>query len=86
MKNILMLAVVSLISCTKEDFTRYTATLKNNTARNIVLLSYKSRTVLAGDTIRLIPNSEFKIASGTQWGLSTVPGFSSKYFGGLMTQ
>lgn len=83
MKNILMFAIVCLIfSCTKEDRTRYTATLKNNTTHKIIVLPYKSGVVFASDTIKLLPNAEFQIASGTQWGLSTVPGFSSKYAGG----
>ena len=83
MKTILIFVIIGvLFSCTKEGITRYTATLKNSTAHSIVILSYKSGIVLTGDTIKLLSNSEFQIGSGTERGLRTVPGFSSKYAGG----
>jgi hypothetical protein len=83
MKNCLFYIFLFLIpSCIKEDITVYTATLKNNTTHNIIILPFKSGSVLASDTIKLAPNSQFQIANGSTWGKVTGPGFSSQYFGG----
>jgi len=83
MKYLLFGVTIFLLNaCSKEDFTSYSATLQNKTMHSILILPYKSGVVLSADTIKLTANSEFQIANGVQWGIVTVPGFSSKYAGG----
>lgn len=70
------------ISCTKEDATYYTATLKNSTNHQISIWPYKNGIVHPLDTIKLLPNTEFTIADGSSRGIDSSPGFKSNYFGG----
>ena len=63
------------VSCTKDYNSQYTT-------HSIKILFFKNGAVSSNDTVRLGQNQQFEIASGTQRGNITAPGFTSKYFGG----
>jgi hypothetical protein len=74
--------LLCFFSCTKDYNSQYTATFINTTTHSIKILFYKNGVVNTNDTIALFPNQQFEFANGSQRGNITVPGFSSKYFGG----
>lgn len=75
-----LIIIFCMISCIKEKTTDYQAFVKNKSAQNIQILTFGRGNSVPKDTIRLLPNAEFRIAEGFFRGISERVVFISDYF------
>jgi hypothetical protein len=71
MKYAVLLLVITMCSCTKEECTHYSAHWKNNSSHQIKVVGYSKGAIVARDMISLGPGEEFGIAEGTMRGKNT---------------